>query len=137
MADGVSHGDAKGPGNGSPIKQFTPENAAAIGQRGGWMRAKMAEWRKNNPDAPPTHSERARILREIIRDGTPEALDAVRDIIDDPLHKDSLSAAKTWIEQDLGRPTQAVEMNATIKRDISAFTDEELAAIAGQGSREE
>ncbi len=100
-----------GKGNGNPIKQFGPDNDPHVASKKGvFVRKKMAEWRKNNPDAPLTDSERKRMIKSILREGTPDALNALHDVILDPEHKDHVTAAKTWVEHDIGRPMQAVEL---------------------------
>ncbi|MDR3736046.1 MAG: hypothetical protein P4L10_10985 [Acidobacteriaceae bacterium] len=101
-----------GNGNGKPkAPPFGPLNdPVAAGKRGGFVRHKMAEWRKANPDAPLTDAERKRMIKSILRDGTPDALSALHGVILDPEHKDHINAAKTWLEHDMGKPAQSVSL---------------------------
>jgi len=123
-------GKGKGSGNGNPPKPFgtaqdpkeASEKASAKNQalnirayaimelQGvGFVRARAIAWREANPDAAAQRVREGE-LKEILQAGTEDALEAIHEIIADASHKDRLAAAKAWVEQDIGRAKQAVEV---------------------------
>lgn len=89
---------------------FNSETGKKASQRAGFVAEKMRQWRAENPDAPLTDGERKKMIRAILREGTPDALQALHNVVMDPEHKDHFNAAKTWVEQDIGRPAQAIDL---------------------------
>jgi hypothetical protein len=110
---------------------FNSETGRAAGLKSAFVKQRMKEWREQNPDAPMTDEERRRQIRAVLRQGTPDALEALHGVIMDPSHKDHVTAARSWIEQDIGKPGQAVEHSGTVgMKNVPATNAEALAEIA-------
>jgi hypothetical protein len=77
-----------------------------------FIRAKAQAWRELFPDEA-AEKAREREVKAMIAAGTEDALTALHEIIMDTTHKDRASAAKSWVEHDIGRAKQAVELGGT------------------------
>lgn len=137
MAYNPPKGAGKGPGNGNPKgAPFTIDTAAQanslsrnqtikarataiVASEGvSFLRAKARAWRELYPEAA-AQKDRDNEIKDMIRAGTEDALLAMHEIVLDTSHKDRLAAAKAWVEHDLGRPKQAVEL---ANKDGQVFT---------------
>lgn len=121
---------ARGPGNGSPkAAPFTSETAKEAAKKSGFVRAKMADWRKENPGAPLTMMERDRLHREALREAMPEVLDAMLEVAKDNTHPDFKIIAPMLTKQDMGNPKQGVEMagkdGAALVVQVVKFTEDD------------
>ncbi len=79
-------------------------------QKGGFVRQKMARWRKENPDAPMTAAEADKELRAALRETLPDRLDAMVKVAVDDTHKDFSRIAPVLLEHDWGKPKQSVDV---------------------------
>ncbi len=98
-------------------------------QKGGFIRQKMARWRKENPDAPLTMAERDRLHREALRERIPEVLDAALEVATDNTHPDFKILAPILIRQDMGNPKQAMEIAGENGGAINLITRIELVPV--------
>lgn len=72
----------------------------------------FSAWSASNPNAekkPGTLSKKQ--INDVMLEGTPDALQAVRDVMTNDKHPKQIEAAKIWIEHAIGRPMQAVELS--------------------------
>ncbi len=106
---------------------FGPGNTES--QKGGFIRQKMARWRKENPDAPLTMAERDRLHREALRERIPEVLDAALEVATDNTHPDFKILAPILIRQDMGNPKQAMEIAGENGGAINLITRIELVPV--------
>jgi hypothetical protein len=110
-----------------------PEEKAAIAaaKAEGGVRAMFREFRKMNPDyqaKPEILSRKA--IEHVLYEGSPDALQRLHDEIMDPLSTKGVDAAKAWLEHTKGRPSQSVDLTASISKAKPASNEEVMAEIA-------
>jgi hypothetical protein len=71
----------------------------------------MAAWTAANPDAekkPETPS--TKVIRAMVAEMSPDALQAIKEILADKRHPKRFEAANAIMQQHIGKPMQAVEL---------------------------
>lgn len=85
-----------------------------------------------NPTGRPKLPEDIKHVRELAREYTGEAVDALVSVLREGSAPAKVSAAQVLLDRGWGKAEATVSM--TIKRDAKELTDDELAAIAAGGS---
>ena len=101
--------DDTGSGGNGVWQQFTPE----AGRKAVFVRERMRQWRKDNPDAPLTPSEKKKLVRQQILEGIPEVIDSMFEVATDPDHSDFGATSRALLDHAIGKPPPAdVEIDA-------------------------
>lgn len=95
--------------------------------------ANLKPWKKGESGNPGGRPKGVQDLQALARTFTEDAINALGEIVRNKKAPQSarVSASAVLLERGWGKPL--AEMNLNVRRSIQDFTDEELAALAGEG----
>ena len=87
-----------------------PPFDSETGKRAVFVRERMRQWRKDNPDAPLTPREQKRLVREQILEAIPEVIDAMFVVASDPNHDDFGATSRALLDHAIGKAPASLEL---------------------------
>ena len=90
-----------------------PPFDSETGKRAVFVRERMRQWRKDNPDAPLTPREKKKLVRQQILEGIPEVIDSMFEVATNPEHSDFGATSRALLDHAIGKaPPADVEIDA-------------------------